>query len=52
MKIDEGLINHNALLLIAEAAQNSFKAEECKDAVEYIMGVLDMAERMKEVLRS
>lgn len=51
MKIDELSIDHNALRLIVECAQNSFTPEECKDAVNYIMGVIDMAEALKEALK-
>ena len=50
MKIDELLIDHNALSLIASAAQDGFTPEQCKESVDYIMGVIDMAQAMKEVL--
>ena len=52
MKIDELSIDHNALRLITECAESSFSEEERKQAVDYIMGIVDLANALKEELRA
>lgn len=61
MKIDESTIDHNALLAIKGVAENTadiladskddeIRMESLKSVL-FSLGVIDMAERMKEVLR-
>lgn len=52
MKIDELSIYYNALRLITECAESSFSEEERKQAIDYIMGVIDLANALKEVLKT
>lgn len=51
MKIDELSIDHNALRLITECVENCFTEEQRKESTEYVMGVIDLANALKEVLR-
>jgi hypothetical protein len=65
MRITEGCINHNAVRIIGELAENSYdfcsakNAEAERENAMYmamtlgnIMGVLEMAQAMKDVLKS
>jgi len=52
MKIDEAALEHNALALITECAENSFSPGQAQKAIEYIMGIIDMTNRMKEALKA
>lgn len=65
MRITEGCINHNAVRIIKEIAENSYdfcsvkNAEEERENAMYmamtlgnIVGVLEMAQAMKDVLKS
>ena len=56
MKIDELSIDHNALKLIEENTTDTWGVEPDshinKEVIMYINGVLDLAKKMKEVLRA
>lgn len=55
MKIDESSINHNALRLIELAIQDISREERSEELLmgtfNYIKGICDMANVMKEVLK-
>ena len=55
MKIDEDCVNHNALRLIDSAMRGAIDEEHINEfaigTFNYIRGICDMANAMKEVLK-